>query len=90
MIGIYKITSPSGKIISIEQRIKLINFNLGKVYEERQGFNNKNSINILCLNTGIFYGSIKQASVAYDINYSTLKKQLSGECKNKTNLIYAQ
>ena len=42
---------------------------------------------VLCTETGIFYNSIKEASIAIDINYNTLYGNLSGYYKNKTKLI---
>ena len=61
MIGIYKITNPSGKIY-IGQSINIEN--------------------------GIFYSSIKEASIYNLINYQTLFAKLNGRIKNNTNLIY--
>lgn len=43
---------------------------------------------VLCLETGIFYDSAKDASIALGIKHSTLKSRLNGTVKNKTNLIY--
>lgn len=48
----------------------------------------KNSKIVLNLETGIYYSSCKEASVTYNINYSSLRCMLSGKDKNKTNLIY--
>lgn len=43
---------------------------------------------VLCLETGIFYDSAKDAAIAFNIKHSTLKSRLNGTVKNKTNLIY--
>lgn len=43
---------------------------------------------VLCLETGIFYDSAKDASFVFGIKHSTLKSRLNGTVKNKTNLIY--
>ena len=75
---------------SKETKEKLRIANLGTKCEKRQGFNHFNSKIVLCLSTGIFYGSAKLASIAYNINYQTLKDKLSGRrnIKNNTTLIY--
>lgn len=78
----------AGRVLSAETKTKIRNFNLGKKHPERSGFNHHNSKTVLCLNTGVFYGSAKQASEAYEIKYYTLKSKLSGKIKNNTNLIY--
>ena len=69
-------------------KIKLRLANIGTTCVKRQGFNHPNSKIVLCLNTGIFYGSAKHASIAYGIGYSYLKNRLSNKKENKTNLIY--
>ncbi len=43
---------------------------------------------VIDLENGIFYYSLKQASIAINVNYTTLKYYLSGKLKNKTSLIY--
>ena len=43
---------------------------------------------VLCVGTGIFYDSAKDASVIFNIVHSTLKSKLNGRAKNNTNLIY--
>lgn len=75
---------------SEEKKEKLRLINLGTKCEKRQGFNHFNSKIVLCEQTGVFYGSAKMASIAYNINYSTLKDKLSGRrnIKNNTSLIY--
>lgn len=73
MIGIYKITSPSGKVY-IGQSVNI----------ERRFLDYKKSLK----NTQIkLYNSIGEASYCLCINKSTLKAMLSGKFKNKTNLI---
>ena len=75
---------------SEETKEKLRIANLGTKCEKRQGFNHFNSKIVLCKETGVFYGSAKMASIAYNINYSTLKDKLSGRknIKNNTSLFY--
>lgn len=55
---------------------------------KRIGLNNPKSRLVIDLNTGIFYNCVRDASVAYGYNYSTLKDYLVGRIKNKTSLIY--
>lgn len=80
----------SNRIVSDVTKEKIRAFNLGTKCVKRQGFNHFNSKIVLCLDTGIFYGSAKLASIAKNINYATLKDQLSGRrnIKNKTSLVY--
>lgn len=47
-----------------------------------------NSKIILDLTTGIFYDSAKEVSEMFDINYSSLRRWLNTEGKNKTSFIY--
>lgn len=42
---------------------------------------------LLNTSTGIYYDSIREASIILDINYSTLKAMLSGRFRNNSNLI---
>lgn len=79
-----------GRNLSFETKEKLRIANLGTKCEKRQGFNHFNSKIVLCNQTGVFYGSAKMASIAYNINYATLKDKLSGRknTKNNTSLIY--
>ena len=44
---------------------------------------------VIHLTMGIYYESIKEASVIFDINISTLTAKLAGRLKNDTNLTYA-
>lgn len=53
------------------------------------GRNNGASKLVLNLESGIYYESCKNASIAYGIKHTTLKSQLNGNNRNKTNLIYA-
>lgn len=48
----------------------------------------KNSKLVLNLETGIFYSSIKEASLVYGYKYETLRTQLNGTVTNRTNMIY--
>lgn len=71
-------------------KLKLRLANIGTTCVKRQGFNHFNSKIVLDNETGIFYGSAKLASIAKNINYSTLKDKLIGRrnIKNNTSLIY--
>lgn len=56
-------------------------------------YNNKrssevNSKKVIDTNTKIIYNSIKEASINIGVNYSYLKKMVSGANPNKTNIIY--
>lgn len=89
-ILIYNNKKRAGRNLSEETKQKIRYFNTGFKCEKRQGFNHFNSKIVLCNETGIFYGSAKLASIAYNINYATLKDKLSGRrnTKNNTTLIY--
>ena len=89
-ILIYNNKKRIGMPRSKETKEKLRLINLGTKCEKRQGFNHFNSKIVLCKETGVFYGSAKMASIAYNINYATLKDKLSGRrnIKNNTSLIY--
>lgn len=54
-----------------------------------KGLSEKNSRELIDVQTGIFYNSIKEASELLNINYSRLINMVSGSQKNKTNLKYA-
>jgi group I intron endonuclease len=53
------------------------------------GENNSKAKIIIDLETGIFYGCIKDAAIAKCIKRSTLNNYLVGHRKNKTSMIYA-
>jgi len=55
---------------------------------DQKGGGNNIARLVLCLTTGIFYDCAKDAAEAYSINVKTLRHWLSGERKNKSNLIY--
>lgn len=69
--------SHRGKIISEETKLKMSKACL-----------KSNSKILISLNTGIFYNSIIEASFIYGIKRTTLNAMLSGQLKNKTDLIY--
>ena len=52
--------------------------------------NHQNSKIVLDIQNGVFYESVKELSLLYNINYSTLKNKLSNNTrlKNNTNFIY--
>lgn len=52
---------------------------------DRQGSNNPKAKLVLNLETGIYYGCLKDASIAHNINYDCLRYLIK---KNKTSLIY--
>ena len=43
---------------------------------------------VIDFNTGIFYESAKEASIAKGLKHTTLKSQLNGTNKNKTSMMY--
>jgi hypothetical protein len=43
---------------------------------------------VLDLNTGIYYESLRQASIMKNINYSGLQHQMNGKVSNRSGLIY--
>jgi hypothetical protein len=51
-----------------------------------KGSNNKLSKIVLDTQSGIYYESIKEASIAIDTPYKYLSRMLSGVRKNKTSL----
>ena len=53
------------------------------------GKDNNQSKIIVDISNGIFYKSLREASLIYNIKESTLCMQLKGINKNKTNLRYA-
>jgi hypothetical protein len=52
----------------------------------RKTINNKIVLNI---ESGIYYNSVKEASLVYGLNKSHLAQMLRGQISNKTNLVYA-
>ncbi len=70
-----------GKEFSKEHKNKL---SLSKIGKD----NNQSKI-IIDISNGIFYKSLREASLIYNIKESTLCMQLKGINKNKTNLRYA-
>ena len=45
---------------------------------------------VLNIETGIYYSSLKEAAETVITNYVTLKSQVSGLYKNKSNFIYVE
>lgn len=43
---------------------------------------------VLDINTGIYYKSLRQASMIKNINYSSLQHQINGKVSNRSGLIY--
>ncbi len=58
---------------------------LKNIYKDRVGGRSKI---ILCLTTGVFYNTVKEASEVFNMNMSTLRSKLNGNLKNNTELIY--
>jgi len=52
------------------------------------GGKNPNSKIVIDLSIGVFYTSVKEASLYYKYSYDYLQRMLRGEYKNNTNLIY--
>ena len=87
-----------GKTHSEESKLKMSESHKGKIMTEEHKNNiskvligntySKLSKILLDTQSGIFYDSINKASVALNINYSTLKAMLQNRFKNKTNLIF--
>lgn len=85
----------SKRVWSDKSRRKLSNSRKGMVFTEKHrenirisktGANNVVSKLVINLDNGIFFESIKEASVAHNLNEKTLSKYLNGSRKNKTRL----
>src|SRR5690606_38174577 len=88
-----------GRVFSEEHKRKLKessnphrgkdNFWYGKELPQdiKDKISDKNSKTVVCLQTGIFYKSAKEASKYCDIHYATLKGYLKGTRNTKTSLI---
>ena len=73
----------------VKKNMSIAQQKLSNVKRERMLNNCNWSKIVFDTQTGIFYNSIKQASIIYGFSHSYLKYMLSGKRKNKTNLIYA-
>jgi group I intron endonuclease len=63
--------------------------NTGRTFSKEVNLSKgRNNRIVLCLNTGIFFHSYKEAADAYNINPKSLIEYLSNRRKNKTSLIY--
>lgn len=63
---------------------------IGRTNEKHSSYmkHNKNSCKqVLDLNTGVFYNSIKEVAELYNIKHSTLRSRLNGTNKNNTQFI---
>lgn len=94
-----------GRVNTIETKIKMSlaqfgdkHWNFGKkmpdnvkivLLESISGANSKRSKILINEQNGIFYDTMKEASEAYQIIYSTLRSKLNGKGKNDTYLRYA-
>lgn len=43
---------------------------------------------VICINTGIYFNSLKEACFAYNLNYGSMMNKMQGSRKNNTSLIY--
>lgn len=55
------------------------------------GLINMNRCNkiVVCIETGVFYNSVKEVAEFYNYSYSHLKSMINGSVRNKTTLRYA-
>lgn len=60
-----------------------------KLSESNKGFKSGLSKHIICQETGIFYESVEEASKAFNISKTGIRKMLLGAVQNKTSLIYS-
>lgn len=60
-----------------------------KIKDRSFGENNPNAKLVLNIDTGIFYGCVKDAADTIGIKRDTLKQYLNGRRKNKTSFVYA-
>jgi group I intron endonuclease len=89
-----KLSEETKKKISINSSKYWLGKSLSKNHIEKLRISKigkkSNSCKILIdLQTGVFYNSIREASILYNIKETTLIMQLKGINKNKTNLRYA-
>lgn len=56
--------------------------------KNKKGSEHFKSKTLLHTKTGIYFFSVKEASISFNIKYSTLKSNLSPKRKNKTDFIY--
>lgn len=70
-------------VTSSENSIKYIQ----NLIKQNKSLNHHKSSIVLNLETGIYYESVREASICTGINYQTFLDQLNGRNKNKTNFI---
>lgn len=58
-----------------------------EVIEKLKKYNEQKKTQLIDKKTGTIYDSIRTASIMLGINYATLKAQIAGRNRNKTNLI---
>ena len=85
-----KISDDTKLKISIANKGRKRSFDLNTIQSNMMIGNTISKLNrkVIDTNTHIIYNSIRKASIALKINYSTLKKYLSEELKNKSILKY--
>lgn len=59
-----------------------------KIKDRSFGENNPNAKLVLNIDTGIFYGCVKNAADTIGIKRDILKQYLNGRRKNKTSFVY--
>lgn len=74
-----------GKTHTEESKVKLSNSLKGK----SSGGRNRSARLVLCIESGVFFDTIKEASEARMMDVNVLASMLRGDRENKTNLIYA-
>jgi len=80
-----KLRQHTGRPVSMETRNKIRNSLIGKKASEESKL--KKSKLVLDTQTGIFYNSVKEVSILFEIPYSTIKKNLNGTNKNNTSFL---
>jgi len=71
-----------------EQMIHAMKNNLNNIRKNVEGLPNPSNKLVIDYNTGIFYESAKQASIAKGIKYSTLKGMLTNRNSNRSGVFY--
>jgi group I intron endonuclease len=80
-----KLSKYVGRPVSIETRNKIRKSLTGKKASEESKLKKSNMV--LDCQMGIFYNSIKEVSLWFNIPYSTIKKKLNGTTKNNTSFL---
>lgn len=59
-----------------------------KLSKDRIGYKNPNAKIVIDLSTGIFYYTVIEVSICFNIKYDIIKSKLNGKIKNNTNFKY--